>query len=232
MQLQNCAVELIEDLLNLLLPSNCVICARVGSNLCENCRVEIKLNTRKVSRLGISGFSTTEYTPEIAKIIHEFKEANQTSFAKLMATAMQPALASYNLENVMLVPMPSKKKSFAKRGFEPATLLARSLARRVAKECNLLLPVPKLLYYQTAVQDQAALSGEDRRTNLIGSMTAETQSKATLSRAILVDDVVTTGATLTEAKRCLEGIGVEVIGFVTFAETLPKNLQNHPKKSV
>jgi predicted amidophosphoribosyltransferase len=42
---------------------------------------------------------------------------------------------------------------------------------------------------------------------------------------ILVDDIVTTGASLTEAKRCLEGAGFPVLGFVAFAETLPRNFQ-------
>lgn len=225
-------MELFEDLLNLLLPSNCVICNAVGSNLCESCLAKLSFETRSVSRIGISGFSTCEYTDATAKIIHEFKEAKQTSLAKIMSNAMKNALSSYALENVMLVPMPSKRESFASRGFEPAALLAKSLRNIVAKESNLLLPTPKLLSYKNKVADQAALSGSDRRINLIGSMTAASKSVTTRSRAILIDDIVTTGSTLTEAKRCLEGIGVEVLGFVTFAETLPKNRQKRLEKSV
>lgn len=75
--------------------------------------------------------------------------------------------------------------------------------------------------------DQASLSGKDRRTNLIGSMAAAKLGSnfAATAKVILVDDIVTTGASLTEAKRCLEEIGVQVLGFVTFAETLPRNFQ-------
>ena len=145
---------------------------------------------------------------------------------------MKNALSNYELENVMLVPMPSKRESFANRGFEPAALLAKALARSIAKESNVLVPALKLLRYQNTVADQATLSGSDRRTNLVGSMTAKTKSATERRRAILIDDIVTTGSTLTEAKRCLEGIGVEVLGFVTFAETLPKNRQKRLEISV
>jgi ComF family protein len=220
-------VELFEDLLNLLLPSNCVICNVSGSNLCEICHENLKLKSRKVSRLAISGFATSEYSAETAKLISEFKESHQTSIASVMATAMFDALVNFDLQNCVLVPIPSKRESFATRGFEPAALLSNALARRVAKNRNLLLPVVKALSYNSAVSDQASLNGKDRRTNLIGSMTATKASSrlASAAKVILIDDIVTTGASLTEAKRCLENIGVEVIGFVAFAETLPRNLQ-------
>jgi ComF family protein len=220
-------VELFEDLLNLLLPSNCVICNASGSNICERCLANLALKSRKVSRLAISGFATCEYFTETAKVISEFKESHQTSIARVMATAMYEALANFELENCILVPIPSKQESFATRGFEPATLLAKALARRVARQANILLPVVKTLRYKSSVADQASLSGKDRRTNLIGSMAAAKLGSnfAATAKVILVDDIVTTGASLTEAKRCLEEIGVQVLGFVTFAETLPRNFQ-------
>jgi ComF family protein len=220
-------VELFEDLLNLLLPSNCVICNAIGSTICNSCLANLELKSRNVSRLAISGYATCEYNSDTAKLISAFKESNQTSIAGVMATAVLEALTNFDLQNCILVPIPSKRESFATRGFEPAALLANGLARRVAKHENLLLPVFKVLSYKNSVADQASLSGRDRRTNLIGTMAIiGSQARFTdTTRVVLVDDVVTTGASLTEAKRCLEEIGVEVIGFVAFAETLPRNLQ-------
>ena len=220
-------MELFEDLLNLLLPSNCVICNAIGSTICNSCLANLELKSRNVSRLAISGYATCEYNSDTAKLISAFKESNQTSIAGVMATAVLEALTNFDLQNCILVPIPSKRESFATRGFEPAALLANGLARRVAKHENLLLPVFKVLSYKNSVADQASLSGRDRRTNLIGTMAIiGSQARFTdTTRVVLVDDVVTTGASLTEAKRCLEEIGVEVIGFVAFAETLPRNLQ-------
>jgi ComF family protein len=227
-------VDLIEDFLNLLLPSACILCKTAGSNLCEQCQLEMKLQVRKVSRQGISGFATTSYTAQVANLMHEFKEAQQTSLAKIFSRAMLPALENFELQNCSLVYMPSKAKSFASRGFVPAKIIANGLSRQIAKHHKLLVPVYGGLGFSSLaakqISDQAALSGRDRRTNLVGTMQAS--GKPLGSRAILIDDIVTTGATLTEAARALGDIGVQVLGFVTFAETLPKNQQKGHEKSV
>jgi ComF family protein len=225
-------VELLEEFLNLLLPSKCVLCAKAGSCLCEECVAGLNLVPRKVSRIGLAGFASCEYGAETAKLISEFKESNQTSIAKTFANSMVLALKEFDLENAVLIPMPSKRETFSKRGFEPAALIARAISKKFAKDINLLLPVKNLLSYRRQVSDQAALSGEARRKNLVGNMVVEKRRESSAFRAILIDDVVTTGATLTEAKRALGEIGVEVLGFVTFAETLPKNRQKHPAKTV
>lgn len=177
--------------------------------------------------MAISGFATCEYSTDTAKLISEFKESHQTSIADVMASAMLDALQNFDFENCIFVPIPSKRESFATRGFEPATLLAKALARRIARRENLLVPVVKALSYKHSVADQASLSGKDRRTNLIGTMTVNGSYAKVIAgnRVMLVDDIVTTGASLTEAKRCLEEVDFQVQGFVAFAETLPRNLQ-------
>lgn len=154
--------------------------------------------------------------------------------ARAMAKSMQLAVQNFDLENCSLVPVPSRRNSFAKRGFEPANILAKVISRIEAKTNNRFLPVEQLLYFSGAAADQASLSGGERRTNLIGMMSAKHQNlgRKENPRVILVDDIVTTGATLTESKRALAGIGVETLGFVTFAETLPKNRQNRHTKTI
>lgn len=220
-------MDVFEDLLNLLLPSSCVLCGSSGSNICVACSFALGLKSRSVSRIGISGYACCEYIDSMAKIIHEFKESKQTSLVKLMASEMLSSISNYELQNTVLIPVPSKKESFAQRGFEPANLIANYLARLIAKEHKIIVPVHKVLSYRIQVADQATLSGKDRRTNLLGSMVASNfiRHDSGARKAILIDDIVTTGASLTEAKRCLEEVGVEVIGFLVFAETLPKNRQ-------
>ena len=227
-------MDVFEDFLNLLLPSNCILCATAGSNLCEQCELDLKLKVRKVSRQGIAGFATTDYTSQVAKLIHEFKEGKQTSLAKIFCKAMLPALNNFELQNCSLVYMPSKSKSFASRGFVPAKIMANELSRQIAKQQKVLVPVYGGLGFlpeaAKRIEDQASLSGKDRRTNLVGTMRLAARPKQ--NRAILIDDIITTGATLTEAARALADIGVQVLGFVTFAETLPKNQQKRHAKSV
>ncbi len=229
-------MDIFEELLNLFLPSSCIICAATGSSVCSDCLQKFRFAPNKVSRHQVNhltGFATCEYTPEIAKIIHEYKEGHQTALAKVMTPAMSKALQNFELANTYLVPIPSKRKSFTARGFEPATVLGKALARQVAKDCKFLLPVKQILSFSHLVADQASLGGQDRRINLVGSMVAKLpRDFGDGPRVILVDDIVTTGATMAEAYRCLTSAGVEVIGFVAFAETLPRNRQNVSEKSV
>lgn len=227
-------MELLEDLLNLFLPSSCIFCKLPGSNICLECLQKIELTPRGVTRFGISGYASCVYAADVAKLISEFKESQQTSLAKVIAPAMTQALHNFDLKDCSLLPMPSKRESFAKRGFEPAAVLANSIARQFAKEQNVLIPVQKILRHSGQVADQASLNGQDRRTNLIGSMVARRRllGRNLPARVILIDDIVTTGSTFAEAKRCLTDIGFEVLGFVAFAETLPKNMQKRHTRFV
>ena len=214
-----------------------MICAESGSNVCANCVQDFGFRPTQISRQQIKdlkGFATCEYTQSVAKLVHEFKEGQQTSLVKIMTPAMSKALQNFNLENICLVPIPSKRKSFATRGFEPATVLAKALSRQIARDCNRLVPVKKHLKFSLAVADQASLSGFDRRLNLVGSMVATHPGAfaGVSPNLILVDDIVTTGSTLAEAHRCLTAVGAEVVGFVAFAETLPRNRQNGRKNSI
>lgn len=231
-------MEIFDELINLLMPSACIICTAQGSNVCDSCVKKLAFIPRKISRQvigGLTGFATCEYNANVAKLIHEFKEGHQTSVAKVMTPAMSEAIGHFESEKIVLVPIPSKRESFSTRGFEPASVLAKALARQVAKDRKELLRVERLLSFSQVVADQASLSGQDRRTNLVGSMVAKEPRKnqsGGKTRVILVDDIVTTGSTIAEGYRCLSVIGVEVVGFVAFAETLPKNLQKRHKKFV
>lgn len=222
-------MSVFEEFLNLILPTTCVLCDALGSSVCDDCNGKISNAPIAISRFDFPGYRICTYTSGAAKLVHEFKEANQTSIASVFANAILPAMNNFELTAVALIPIPSKKKSFAARGFNPANEIAKSLSRKIAAQQNLLIPVCNILQLHRQVADQASLTGESRRTNLVGAMSL---TKSPPDRGIiLLDDVVTTGATMREARRCLEEAGAKVIGFLAFAETLPKNKQNGHKES-
>lgn len=220
-------MNLFEDFLNLVLPSKCVLCQVVGSSICIQCQQKHISGSRAVERFDLQGFAACEYTQEVAKVIHEFKENSVTSLAEQMAQSLA-ALVPASCK--VLVPMPSKRQSFYKRGYVPAKVLAVALAKQIAKSQKRLLLVSDVLGVSKEVQDQASLSGAQRRNNLTGAMV--TSANAALGPVWLIDDIVTTGSTFLEAKRCLAANGVLVLGFLAFAETLPKNRQNSHGKPV
>lgn len=219
-------MDLLEDFLNLVLPSRCVLCKEPGSPICKKCCSLDLAGKRAVNRFDLSGFAVCEYDPKAQTLIHEFKENHQTQIATEMAKSISTLLPD---SCKILIPIPSKETSFQTRGFVPAKLLAIRVRKQVARHQGRFIQVFDLLSHQRQVQDQAALSGHDRRNNLTGAFRLKVQVKA--RQVWLIDDVVTTGATMREAKRCLAEAGIEVAGFLCFAETLPKNQQKPHEKS-
>lgn len=220
-------MNIFDDFLNLLLPSQCVICEKSGSPICATCSDKYLTGTRVVFRSDLNGLAICEYQGKIQNLIHEFKETAQTFLAREIAKSMVQIVPK---SCQVLVPMPSKQTSFAKRGFVPAQVLAHHLAVQIAKKQHRLIQVCDSLSYARVVQDQASLSGHDRRTNLTGAMKIIKPIRH--GEVWLLDDIVTTGATLLEARRCLGEQGVRVAGFVAFAETLPKNKQKSREKVI
>jgi predicted amidophosphoribosyltransferase len=103
--------------------------------------------------------------------------------------------------------MPPTVRSRRDRGYDPVRVLLRR-AR---------LPATRLLALARRPADQVALGRAGRFENADGSMAAP--SSAAGARVVLVDDVVTTGATLAEAARALRAAGAEVLGAATVAST-------------
>jgi predicted amidophosphoribosyltransferase len=101
------------------------------------------------------------------------------------------------------------------RGFNPAELLARELSASVPG-----LTWRNLLTRNRKTKDQSKLAPAARTSNQLGSMSAPAGNLSVL----LIDDVVTTGATLLEAASTLQKAGHSVHGFLTFAETEAKKV--------
>ena len=129
---------------------------------------------------------------------------------------MSPLLQNYLLEepNLALVSMPVRAAAIKKRGFDHARTLALALQAQTG------VPVVKsALAFTREASDQRNLGVRGRSANLANSMVARTITRP----VVLIDDVVTTGATLLEARRALMAAGVRVLGFVAIAETLAKS---------
>jgi ComF family protein len=105
----------------------------------------------------------------------------------------------------LVAPVPLHPRRLRERGFSPAALLARALAREAR------VPVaPTLLARVRDTRSQTELSRAERRRNVAGAFVPRTAAPA---RVWLVDDVVTTGSTLAEAARALRRAGArEIVG--------------------
>jgi len=127
--------------------------------------------------------------------------ASPASAAPASAAPVAPAFA-----RVLLVPVPSSKAAERRRGQDPVLRMARVAAARLRRR-GVPAEVLRALRHNRAVADQVGLSGAARAANLAGSMSVTAAAGRVLAGrplvAVLLDDVYTSGATLTEAARAL-----------------------------
>lgn len=173
--------------------------------------------------------AAVDYRADAKALVRQLKVLGAGSVATFMARHIIDSLKLLQAnapmralpDTVFLVPVPSRPEITKVRGFVPSVLLARRLARCL-QEAGIAARVKPIASLSRRVRDQAGLNRREREQNLSGAMRAtRTATPEDDQVAIwMVDDVVTTGASLRELQRCLLGAGWNVQGFVTFAETL------------
>ena len=115
----------------------------------------------------------------------------------------------------LLVPVPLHRRRERERGYNQALLLSRHLERAWGVPVN-----ADVLVRRGATVPQADLDAPARRRNVRGAF-AVTRPEAIVGRhVVLVDDVLTTGATAGECARCLSRAGASVVGVLTIARTV------------
>lgn len=207
-----------DELLDLLLPTKCALCGRLGAPICQGCVPNLPHDSRKVLRGGLTGLVAADFGPIEQKLIHAFKEEGQTALSKYLAQPLASLLQeiSKGYDGALLVPVPSSRQNYKKRGYRPTVILARELNRLAKRPCTL----SNTLYFSRQVADQSTLDSSGRKANLAAAMHSKPLSSE--PPVILFDDVITTGSTILEAARATTVAGGKVIGFLAFAETILK----------
>ena len=122
----------------------------------------------------------------------------------------------------LIVPVPLHPARETERGYNQSVLLAREIGRELGINCGNVL---KRIRYE---KKQTGLSRSERKSNLDGAFELNPAGEISGKNILLVDDIVTTGATLTAAARCLRQAGAgQVYGLTWAAGSDYKYLSNH-----
>ena len=195
----------------LIFPVRCLGCSALGLSICSNCRRSWHPHIfRTVSRSApyFPIYSSIEYSPIAGKVLLAAKERGLIQADELILHALKRSLFHcVQDEGVgMLIPIPSRPSVARLRGRQFILELSRKLT------ASTHLPTFENLTHTRKVRDQSSLDAKARVENLAGSMKA---MRYLSGKAILIDDLVTTGATLAEAARALREEGIEVVAAVT-----------------
>jgi len=206
--------EACADALALLLPVSCAGCDEPDVGLCERCVLALVPAPRSHVVAAPDGdvvvWSGLAFEGVAARVLRAVKEDGRTGLAAALAPALTAALARVDAGDAVLVPMPTSRSAYRRRGFRVPELLVRRAGRRSGR----------LLRHARRTADQRGLDRDARRRNVAHSLMA---ADAAGKRVVVVDDVVTTGASLAEAVRALRAAGADVVAAVTVAAT-PRRL--------
>lgn len=216
-------------LLDLVLPTACAACAHPGRELCVECEAELLApvlgrHSPSPRPAGLPDLAIARSYDAVARAaLLAHKERGRLRLVRPLGEALGAALRALELpETTLVVPVPSSRAAVRSRGFDHARRLARAGARSAGLGSAVLL-VPA-----RSVADQSGLSTAARAANLAGALRARRDLSGL--DVVVVDDVVTTGATLVEAARALTAGGARVLGAACVAGTLRRSA--HPLGAV
>lgn len=230
------SVRLFDAALDLLVPAHCVGCGLQHAQLCAACREELDRARPRAARPQAAPpglpevYAATTYDGAARQILLAHKERGALRLAQplggALARAVRAAVPTSGAHGapLLLVPMPSARSTVRARGHDPTrrlTLAATRALRRAGVPARLLA----VLRQQRVVADQSELGAAERLRNLSGALAVPRHRRALLDhgRIVLVDDLVTTGATLAEGARALAEAGGDVLAAAVVAATVRRD---------
>ena len=219
------AARLTSRALDLAFPAQCVGCGREGAPVCEAClpALDARLATPPGILLGLPGdlprgILQLEWCAPFGGVVraalHHLKYAGERRLAEPLGTAMARRWSVAGAGGDVLVPVPVHHDRAARRGYDQAVLLATVAARELG------LPMLPALERWQATTAQYELDRRSRSTNVDGAFRLRDPrmtSRLAGRWVVLIDDVMTTGATLSACASALEAANVLGVSAITLA---------------
>lgn len=210
-----------KGLVDLLFPPRCPFCrggVEEDGTICPNCQAALPWRTegRAHRRLELleDCVSALGYTGPVPGCVRRFKFSHKRGYARalglLVAQCVQDHLGDVDFDLISWPPL--SPKSLRGRGYDQARLLAHAVAESRGTQEAALFAKRNAVGRQSRIQDPAA-----RRANVLGAYALTDPELVRGRRVLLVDDVVTSGATLTECARVLLTAGAAGVWAATLA---------------
>lgn len=219
---------LLDSLIGLIAPHYCVGCNRPGAVLCSVCVRTLPAAERRCYRClrpnltfatclpcgsdaPLSAvYAATRYTGAGKDALWRLKFERSEAAARIIARRMYTTLPKLP-NNILIVPLPTARARVRQRGYDQAVLIAREYARLTGRSYTSLL-------VRHGSQEQIGAGREQRRAQLDGAFSIRPGVDVRGKTVLLIDDVVTTGATFDAAARVVLGNGARTVHALAFAQ--------------
>lgn len=241
--LQRSWAQVWQKSVNLILPPQCISCrARLAdTGFCASCWCKLDfIEAPLCDRLGIpfdydpgegilsvAGIANppqyararavVRYDDVARKLVHRFKYKDGLDAAPLLGVMMRRSGRQLIADSDIIIPVPLYRSRMWMRRYNQAAVLAIEIAEKTK-----LVYQPQLLDRVRKTQSQVGLSAQQRRRNVSGAFAVNASAYERLGgkRVLLVDDVITTGATVDACSKVLLQGGAEVVNVLAFARVV------------
>ncbi len=213
-------IKVFDYILSLIYPPKCVFCGTVidKSDICEECEKSLPF-TKGDSIYQKFPFvdkciSPLYYKDYVRRAVLRFKFAGCSCYSRrlggIMSECAENNLDCGSIDMISCIPL--SRKRMHDRGYNQAELLAKEISKKVGVE---YLPTLKKIRHNTA--QSTIKDSKQRAANVIGAYRVVDAEKVKGKYILLVDDVVTTGSTVSECARILKKSGAKAVYCVTLA---------------
>lgn len=203
----------------LLFPSKCLLCGTLlpatETHLCSNCAETIPEALRLKRRIPfLSGsFALWYYENQVRDSLLRFKFYHQRSYARGYAAVLARRLPEIGDRYDLITWVPVSRRRKLKRGYDQVELIAHALCKELG-----VTPVACLKKIRHNPPQSGITSAAARRANVLGVYKVPDPETVAGKRILLLDDIITTGATISECAKTLMAAGAtEVYGVAVAA---------------
>ncbi len=204
---------ILERLLNTLFPPKCILCEKVLSHsetdLCHSCRTDTEVFTKPKRKISFVADWTAMwyYNGNVRYSLLRYKFYNRRSYGAVYGRLLAMKLLSKPLcQYDILTWVPVSRQRKRKRGFDQVELIAQAVGQELETPA---VPVLKKIRH---TKPQSGLNDPSRRrANVLGAYTVPEPAAIAGKRILLLDDIITTGATVQECARTLLTAGAKEV---------------------
>lgn len=209
---------MLKKILQFLFPKSCISCKKEDFWICFDCQKDISLQNKNYLEFSHSIFDYRKnHTRKIIKMLKfNSRFSVLDDLERNIQNEFQKFIKDKNLKtgNLVLVPIPITKESYRKRKYNQSELIAQKIIK-----CLPEIRVEKNVLIKTKNHaPQNKIKGKIKRfQNIKNSFGLKNYEKIKNMSVVLIDDVLTTGATIQEARRVLRNAGVKKVFAFTLA---------------